>query len=66
MITEYLQNSVQFQRLAEETEDAALKSQLMGQSDAYYELAVKHARELGMDVPERPKVSAAVPAGAAG
>ena len=54
LVTEYLEQAVQFERLAESEKNPTLKAELERQAVAYHKLAAKRARELGMAVPKRP------------
>lgn len=54
LITEYLQQAVQFERMAEESDDPTLKEQLLKQADDYRRLAKKRALALGVPEPGLP------------
>jgi hypothetical protein len=47
MIAEYLERSLQFQHLAQEADDAALRERLLAQAAAYRKLAEQRAAQLG-------------------
>jgi hypothetical protein len=47
LIAEYLEQSIHFKRLADETDDSTLKEQLLEQAAAYRRLAEKRAAKLG-------------------
>ncbi len=51
LMTEYLQQAVQFERMAEEANDPALKEQLLKQAREYHRLAKKRAAALGLPEP---------------
>jgi hypothetical protein len=51
MVAEYLEHALTFERMAAETDDAALKEQLLKQAAEYRKLAEKRAVELGMPKP---------------
>jgi hypothetical protein len=46
LIHEYLEHSVQFERMADEAENPALREQFLKQARAYRKLAEKRAAEL--------------------
>lgn len=54
LVTDYLERASQFEQMAAETDDAALKQQLLGQSEAYWKPATKRAAALGLPAPVRP------------
>lgn len=54
LVTEYLQKVADFQRMANEAADPALRASLQKQADAYYKLAVEQAKKTGQPVPPRP------------
>ena len=47
LVAEYLERSVQFERMAAEADDPDLKQQLLEQATAYRKLAEKRAALLG-------------------
>lgn len=51
MIAEYLEHAIQFERLAADEQDPALKKQFEKQAAAYRKLAAKRTTELGLDDP---------------
>ena len=54
LVTEYLEQAVQFERLAASEKDPKLKAELEKQADAYHKLAAKRAEQLGVPIPKRP------------
>ena len=54
LVTEYLEQAVHFERMAEQEADEELKAKLLEQANAYFNLAEKQARELGLPPPQRP------------
>ena len=50
-MTEYLEQAVHFERMVEEEADEELKAKLLEQANAYYNLAEKQARQLGLPPP---------------
>jgi hypothetical protein len=54
MVAEYLDRALQFERMAEATQDPKLRDQLMQQSAAYRKLATKRALQLGPLAPDDP------------
>lgn len=52
MIAEYLEHALQFERMAADERNPALKEQLAAQATAYRKLADKRARELNLAVPK--------------
>jgi hypothetical protein len=57
LVTEYLEQAVHFERMAEQEPDEELKAKLLEQANAYFKLAEKQARELGLSPPQRPTKS---------
>jgi hypothetical protein len=55
LVTEYLEQAVQFERMAAAEKDPKLKSELEKQADAYHKLAARRAEQLGVPVPKRPE-----------
>jgi hypothetical protein len=55
LVAEYLEQALQFERMAQETEDVALKDGLLKQAAAYRKLAEKRAAKVGMPVPPQSK-----------
>jgi len=55
LVTEYLQQAMEFERMAAETADPKLKNDLEKQAAAYHRLAAKRATEVGLPVPQRPQ-----------
>jgi hypothetical protein len=53
MIAEYLENSLNFERLARDEKDPKLKADLEKQAAAYRKLATERAKKLGLPIPER-------------
>jgi hypothetical protein len=51
LITEYLERSVYFQRMAAEPENAAIKEDLLRQAVEYRKLAENRASQLGLPMP---------------
>jgi len=51
LVAEYLESSVQFERMAQEADDPDLKRQLLEQAAAYRKLAEKRAAQLGKAPP---------------
>ena len=54
LVTEYLEQAVHFERMAEQEADEELKAKRLEQANAYFNLAEKQARELGLPPPQRP------------
>jgi hypothetical protein len=52
LVTEYLEQAVHFERMAEQEADEELKAKLLEQANAYF--AEKQAREFGLPPPQRP------------
>jgi hypothetical protein len=48
MIAEYLEHALQFERMASEEADAALKESLLKQAAAYRKLATERAKRLNL------------------
>ena len=53
LLTEYLTDAVKFRQMASEETDPKLKAALEEQSAAYWKLAEKRARDLGVPLPDR-------------
>jgi hypothetical protein len=53
MIAEYLEHALQFEKMAKDETDAALKEQLIKQAEAYRNLAEERARRLDLPAPPR-------------
>jgi hypothetical protein len=51
MLAEYLEHAIQFERMADETEDGALKEQFLKQAEEYRKLAEKRAIQIGFRKP---------------
>jgi hypothetical protein len=54
MIAEYLENALQFERMAAAEVDAGLKADLERQAVAYRKLAAERAKKLGLQPPPTP------------
>ncbi len=54
LVAEYLERSMEFQRMADEAADPEFKTKLHEQAMAYYRLAVKRAQEMGVKPPDPP------------
>jgi hypothetical protein len=54
MIAEYLEHALQFERMASDETDPALKEQLAKQAHAYRKLATERAVRLGLPIPPPP------------
>jgi len=54
MIAEYLEHALQFEKMAKDETDAALKEQLSKQAQAYRKLATERAARLGLPQPPQP------------
>lgn len=52
LVAEYLEQAVQFERLAATEKDPQLKAQFEKQAAAYHRLAAKLATELGVPLPK--------------
>ncbi|MBV8754509.1 MAG: hypothetical protein JO328_16730 [Hyphomicrobiales bacterium] len=52
LVAEYLDRAMQFERMAEYTQDPQLRQQLLQQSEAYRKLATKRATQLGVPPPQ--------------
>jgi hypothetical protein len=52
LIAEYLDRALQFERMAEYSQDPKLREQLLQQSVAYRKLASKRALQLGLPPPD--------------
>ncbi len=55
LMTEYLEQAVQFERMAAAEKNQTLKFELEKQAVAYHKLAAKRAEQLGLPPPKRPK-----------
>jgi hypothetical protein len=51
MIAEYLEHALQFEKMAQEAGDPALKQQLTKQAEAYRKLAGERAKRLNLPEP---------------
>jgi len=51
MLPEYLEHVIEFERMADATEDGALKEQFLKQAEAYRKLAQKRAIQIGFGKP---------------
>jgi hypothetical protein len=51
-VTEYLENAVQFERLAAAEKDSKLRAELEQQAAAYHKLAAQRAKQLGVALPK--------------
>jgi hypothetical protein len=51
MLAEYLEHAIEFERMADETAEGALKEQFLKQARAYRKLAEKRAIEVGFRKP---------------
>jgi hypothetical protein len=51
MIAEYLEHALQFEAMAKDETDAALKESLLKQARAYRRLAIERAERLGLPRP---------------
>jgi hypothetical protein len=54
LVTEYLEQAVHFEGMADQEADEKLKAKLLEQADAYFKLAEKRACQLGLPPPQRP------------
>jgi hypothetical protein len=54
LVTEYLQDAINFERLAAEAEDGPFKESLLKQALAYRKLAAQRAESLGVPLPPDP------------
>jgi hypothetical protein len=57
MIAEYLEHALQFDRMASEATDPALRQSLQGQAAAYRKLAKERAARLNLTAPAAPGTS---------
>ena len=55
LVTEYLERSIELERLAAGEQDSVFKTQLLKQAAAYRKLATKRAEQYGLPVPSRPE-----------
>jgi len=53
LVTEYLQQAADFERMADQATDAALKQRLLEQAEHYWKLANDRAIQLGESPPVR-------------
>ncbi len=53
LIHEYLEHSVHFERMADDSDDPALRQQLLKQAAAYRKLAEKRAAELAKQADQK-------------
>ena len=53
MIAEYLEHALQFERMAKDEADAALRESLLKQAQAYRNLATERAERLGLPRPPK-------------
>jgi hypothetical protein len=53
MIAEYLEHALQFERMAKDETDAALRDSLLKQAQAYRKLATERAERLGLPRPPK-------------
>jgi hypothetical protein len=53
MLAEYLDHALEFERMAAREQNPETKAQLEKQAQAYRKLAIRRARELGMEPPEQ-------------
>jgi hypothetical protein len=53
MIAEYLEHSIHFEQLAAQEADDKIRARLLEQAHAYYNLAVKRAHQLNVELPLR-------------
>jgi hypothetical protein len=51
LLSEYLERSIHFERMAAEPDNAAIKEQLLKQAGEYRQLAENRASQLGLPVP---------------
>lgn len=51
LLAEYLEHALQFERMAAEETNPALRSDFEGQAQAYRKMAAKRARQLGLPAP---------------
>ena len=56
LVTEYLQQAAEFERMAAEATDPKLKIALEKQAASYHRLAAKRAAEFGIPLPQRPPI----------
>jgi hypothetical protein len=55
LVSEYLQDAINFERLAAEAEEGPFKQSLLQQAAAYRKLAAQRAEALGVPLPPDPK-----------
>lgn len=55
MIAEYLEHALQFEKMAQDETDAALKEKLLKQAEAYRKLAGERAKRLELPTPPSPR-----------
>jgi hypothetical protein len=53
VVAEYLEHASRFARMAAAERDPKLKAQLSEQAEAYYKLAARRAKSLGLAIPPR-------------
>ena len=53
MIAEYLEHALQFEKMAKDEADAALRESLLKQAQAYRKLAIERAERLGLPRPPK-------------
>jgi hypothetical protein len=51
LVTDYLQDAINFERLAAEAEDGPFKQSLLKQAGAYRKLAAQRAASMGVPLP---------------
>jgi hypothetical protein len=54
LVAEYLQQAMQFRRMAESENNLSNQAQMLEQAEAYYKLAVKCARDSSQPIPPKP------------
>jgi hypothetical protein len=57
LVAEYLDRALQFERMADATQDPQLRDQLTQQAAAYRKLATKRALQLGLPTPADPNAT---------
>jgi hypothetical protein len=55
LVSEYLQDAINFEHLAAQAEDGPFKQSLLQQAAAYRKLAAQRAQALGMPLPPDPE-----------
>jgi hypothetical protein len=58
LVTEYLADAANFERLAATESDLAMKERLLNQAAAYRKMAEKRAKALGLPLPPKPTEAA--------